>query len=247
MSAPKLSLEQLTKRRFKLRDVFNKVGSKVSPFYSPSLAIRSPPKPRDVSIAALLAAQAHLGHATSLWNPMNQPFIYGIRNGIHIISLDKTLVFLRRAINVIQEVARTKGIILFVGTKPGQKLSVMAAAKRCNGYFIFNRWVPGLLTNAKTVQPTLGGSLKTVDQDGKEVRAPTPSFLYPDLIVILNPLENINVCKEAQRVSVPTIGIVDTNVDPRLVTYPIPANDDSLRCSDLIVGLLSQAACEGMD
>ncbi|CAB11267.1 37S ribosomal protein mrp4, mitochondrial [Schizosaccharomyces pombe] len=243
MLSRKLSPEQLVARRLKIRDWNHKIGAVVAPHYSPTLSIRNPAPPSQLSLPLLLSSGAHLGHSTSIWNPYTQPFIYGKREGIHIISLDQTMVYLRRAISVVRSIAKENGIILFIGTRNGQKDSVVAAAKRARGYHIFDRWLPGLLTNAREVQGKLGGSILCKDNRGKLIQTDKkPSYVFPDLMVILNPLENKSACLEAQKTHVPTIGIIDTDADPRMVTYPIPANDDSLRCTDLIAGLLSRVA-----
>ncbi|WBW70924.1 mitochondrial ribosomal protein subunit S2 [Schizosaccharomyces osmophilus] len=243
MISRKLTTEQLIARRLKIRSWNHKIGAKVAPHYTPSMGVRNPASPEKLSMSLLLSSYAHMGHSTSLWNPLTQPFIYGKRDGIHIISLDQTMVYLRRAISVVREVAKARGVIVFIGTRSGQKDSVVNAAKRARGFHVFDRWLPGLVTNARNVQGNLGGKIVPVDDNGRVVPTKeSPKFVIPDLIVVLNPLENRGACLEAQKASIPTIGIIDSDADPKMVTYPVPANDDSLRCTDLIVGLLSKAA-----
>jgi small subunit ribosomal protein S2 len=198
----------------------------------------------------LLANQTHLGHHTSLWHPGNSRYIFGIRDAIHIISLDETFAHLRRASKVVQEIARRGGIILFIGTRKGQEEIVVNAAKLAQGYHILDRWVPGSLTNGQQI---LGDcAIKVVDVMDREIPQCTGKLvagqhpvLKPDLVICLNPLENEVCLHECGLYNVPTIGVVDTDVNPTWVTYPIPANDDSLRSIALIVGCLGRAGQEG--
>lgn len=183
----------------------------------------------EVTLETLLASQSHLGHATSLWNPANARYIFGIRDGIHIISLDQTAAHLRRAAKIVRAVSAHAGIILFVGTRKGQEKSVVGAAERSEGYHLFDRWIPGGLTNGKSI---LGhGQLKVVDQldreiEGFEEQLIDHKAIKPDLVVVLNPLENYPLLRECAQHNIPTIGVIDTNVNPGWVTYQIPANDD---------------------
>jgi small subunit ribosomal protein S2 len=214
-----------------------------------------------------MASQAHIGHATSLWNPANQRYIYGVRQGLHIISLEATATHLRRAAKVVEGVAYYGGLILFVGTRTGQARCVVNAARMAKGCHLFARWIPGSITNGDQI---LGGcgmravdeldndvNLRLVDEKLSDHRA-----LKPDLVVCLNPLENYICLHECGLQNIPTIGIIDTDADPTWVTYPIPANDDrqvpfprhlsdrlteslSLRCVQLIAGVLGRAGESG--
>lgn len=189
-----------------------------------------------------------MGHSTSRWNPQNSRYIFGIREGVHIISLDVTAAYLRRAAKVVEEVAARGGIILFAGTRKGQKRAIVNAAQRAKGYHIFERWIPGSLTNGEQI---LGHCetkvVNALDQELEEFKsdlADRPS-VKPDLVVCLNPLENVVLLHECGLNNVPTIGIIDTDADPTRVTYPIPANDDSLRATCLIAGILGRAGQAG--
>ena len=228
-----------------------KTGSALRVAYDPQTAFKHPPTASQLTLPMLMAAQTHLGHATPLWNPRNSSYIFGIRDGIHIISLDTTYAYLRRAAKVVQEVARRGGIILFVGTRDKQEEIVVRAASVAGGYHIFDRWVPGALTNGQQI---LGHCrLKVVNVQDNELSHLSSLMkgenghpvLKPDLVVCLNPLENEVCLHECGLHTVPTIGVIDTDADPSWVTYPIPANDDSLRCITLIAGVLSQAAAQG--
>ena len=240
---------ELRRRRDHVNSQYQHLGSDVKPNSSPRTQLHSPPDIQNVSIETLVASQAHLGHSTALWNPITQPYIYGSRNGIHIFNLDITLSHLRRAAAVVKGVAQNDGNILFVGTRAGQKRSVVEASKRAGGFHVFERWIPGTITNGKQVVGN--GKVKHLLTKHQENKQPTenstshPNSIIPDLVVILNPLENRNLLKECAKGRVPTIGIIDSDADPRWVTYSIPANDDSLRCSSLIVGILSRAAAAG--
>jgi small subunit ribosomal protein S2 len=205
------------------------LGAAIEPHYQPHTLLTNPPSPADVTLELLLASEAHQGHVTSLWNPANARYIHGIRQGIHIISLEVTAAHLRRAAKVVQEVSRRGGIVLFVGTRDGQDRAVSRAAELAKGYHLFERWIPGSITNGQQI---LGRcKTKVINEHDKDV----PGFeeqlydrpvLRPDLVVCLNPLENYVLLHECALNNIPTIGVIDTNADPTWVTYPIPANDD---------------------
>ena len=176
-----------------------------------------------------MASQAHLGHATSLWNPMNQRYIFGIRQGVHIISLETTAAHLRRAAKVVEGVAYHGGLILFVGTRPGQGPSVVNAAKMAKGCHLFEKWIPGSITNGDQILAKCGiRAVDVLDEplEGFDDRIAEWKALKPDLVVCLNPLENYILLHECGLNNIPTIGVIDTDADPTWVTYPIPANDD---------------------
>ncbi|KAH8697106.1 putative 40S ribosomal protein S2 [Talaromyces proteolyticus] len=224
------------------------IGTTISGAYKPESLLKNPPKASDITLEMLLAAQSHLGHTTSRWNPQNTRYIFGVREGIHIISLDVTAAHLRRAAKVVQEVARRGGIILFVGTRDGQKRSVVRAAELAKGYHVFERWIPGSLTNSQQI---LGEcAVKVVNAVDEELphytkRIALPRALKPDLVVCFNPVENDVLLHECGLNNIPTIGIIDTDADPTRVTYPIPANDDSISCLEVIAGVLGKAGEEG--
>ncbi|KAJ5647710.1 hypothetical protein N7490_004082 [Penicillium lividum] len=201
-----------------------------------------------VTLELLLAAGTHMGHSTSRWNPQNSRYIFGIREGVHIISLDVTAAYLRRAAKVIEEVAARGGIILFVGTRKGQKPAVVRAAELARGYHIFERWIPGSLTNGQQIlghcETQVVNAVDEVLPEFKQDLADRPS-VKPDLVVCFNPLENVVLLHECGLNNVPTVGIVDTDADPTRLTYPIPANDDSLQAVGLIAGVLGRAGEAG--
>lgn len=174
-----------------------------------------------------------MGHATSLMNPNFVPYAYGTRAGITIIDLDSTLPLLRRAAAVVRAVTARDGTVLFVGTRPDLNVVVRKAAERLGeqGFYLGERWLPGTLTN----------KLQMFGPDSVKRQR-----IVPDLVVFLNPTANVNAIRECAIEHVPTIGIVDSNVDPRIVMYPIPANDENTRTAELVAGVLSIAGREGL-
>lgn len=176
-----------------------------------------------------MASQTHLGHSTGLWNPANQRYIFGIRQGIHIISLEVTAAHLRRAAKVVEGVAYHGGLILFVGTRPGQSTCIVKAAEMAKGYHLFDRWSPGAITNGDQILHRC--SIKAIDKDDNDIAGFEDKIgewkaLKPDLVVVMNPLENYVLLHECGLNNIPSIGVIDTDADPTWVTYPIPANDD---------------------
>ena len=229
------------------QQVMGDLGSKIINVYKPHELITNPPSVNQVTVEKLLAAGAHLGRSTTLYNHHFQPFIYGKYKGLHIIDLEQTASYLKHASKVIEKVVENGGIVLFLGLKIGQLRSIKVAATRCNGYYVAKKWIPGAITNSlENPKPRHEVDMQdfktnrelTTDQENQVVK--------PDLIVILNP-ENASVAiKEANQARIPTIGIVDTNVDPNLVTYPIPANSNSTRVTNLITGVLGKSAEAGL-
>lgn len=200
--------------------------------FQPHHTLHRPTAPSQVTLSALVASGAHMGHATSLMNPNFIPYAYGTRAGITVIDLDSTLPLLRRAAAVVRAVAARDGTVLFVGTRPDLRAAVRKAAERLGpqGYHLGERWLPGTLTNK-------------LQMFGPE--SVKHNRIIPDLVVFLNPLANVHAIRECAIEHVPTIAIVDSNVDPRIVMYPIPANDESTRTAELVAGVLSIAGREG--
>lgn len=171
-----------------------------------------------------------MGHSTSTWHPANARYIFGIREGIHIISLDATAAHLRRAAKIVSGTTERAGIVLFVGTRKGQRRCVVRAAELAGGCHVYDKWYGGTITNAQQI---LAGKAraKVVDEfdqemPGFEKQLENRAILKPDLVVCLNPKENYVLLHECRLTNIPTIGVIDTNADPSWVTYPIPANDD---------------------
>ncbi|OHE91277.1 hypothetical protein CORC01_13435 [Colletotrichum orchidophilum] len=224
------------------------VGSVVGRPYVPSSLIENPPAPKDITLELLMASQTHMGHHTSRWNPANARYIYGVRQGIHIISLETTAAYLRRAARVVEEVAYRGGLILFAGTRKGQMEIVTKAAKLAGGCHLFTKWTPGNITNRDVINS--GKEVRIVDEkdialQGFDRLERTGRPLVPDLIVCLNPKENYTMLYECGLANVPTIGVIDTDANPDWVTYTIPANDDSYRSIAVIAGVLGRAGEAG--
>lgn len=198
--------------------------------FQPSHGLHKPQS--HATISALLAAGAHFGHSATRMNPNFMPYAYGTRAGITVIDLDQTLPFLRRAAKLVRSIAYAKGQIVFIGTRPDLRPIVEKAAERIGpqGYHVGERWLPGTLTN----KVQMYGNEAVKDQK-----------ITPDLVILLNPLNNMHAIRECAIEHVPTIGIVDSNADPRIVMYPIPANDENTRTAEIIAGVLSIAGREG--
>ncbi|KAF2214460.1 hypothetical protein CERZMDRAFT_14784, partial [Cercospora zeae-maydis SCOH1-5] len=230
------------------------MGTVIAPHYKPHELLTNPPSPQDVTLEALIAAQTHIGHATSLWNPSNARYIFGIRgehDPIHIISPDVTASHLRRACKVVSGVAERGGLVLFVGTRQGQARAVVKAAELSQGCHLFTKWIPGTITNGQQILGRCEKRVKNeLDEDvteryGFQDQLFAKAVIKPDLVVCLNPLENYVLLHECGLNNIPTMGIIDTDANPTWVTYPIPANDDSLRAVQFICGVLGRAGEAG--
>ena len=219
-----------------LVEFYGRYGSKLSRenTWQPHHSLHRPPSPGQLTLSSLIAAGAHLGHSTSLLNPNFLPYAYGTRAGITVIDLDHTLPMLRRAANLTRAVAAEGGTIVFIGTRPDLRPVVKKASERMgtHSYYVGEKWLPGTLTNR----------LHHFDKN-----TVVKNKVIPDLMIILNPLANMTAIREAAIEHVPTIGIIDSNVDPRVVMYAIPANDESTRTAELIGGVLSIAGREGSE
>ncbi|KAJ7489878.1 ribosomal protein S2, flavodoxin-like domain-containing protein [Mycena galericulata] len=216
-----------------LIDIFSNYGSnrRQETTYKLRDATRRPVP--NATVSSLLAAGAHFGHATSRMNPNFMPYAYGVRANSTIIDLDHTVPLLRRAANLVRAVAFAGGQILFIGTRPDLRQIVKSAAARIGdqGYYISDRWIPGTLTN-------------TAELYSPQVARETAHI--PDLVILLNPLKNITCIRECALAHVPTIAIIDSDADPRIVMYPIPANDESPQTAEIVAGILSIAGREGL-
>lgn len=223
------SIADTYKRQQAIAKTTGGLGSVVHTRFDPSSLLRDPPRPEDVTLELLMASQTHMGHHTSLWNPANQRYIYGVRDNIHIISLEETAAALRRAARVVEEVAYLGGLMLFVGNRKGQMEVVARAAELAGACHLFTKWVPGTITNRDQI---LGKQqLRVVDEkdqalEGFDRLLLEKRPLLPDLVVVLNPLENFVMLHECAQENIPTIGLIDTDADPTRVTYTIPGNDD---------------------
>jgi small subunit ribosomal protein S2 len=222
----------------------------------------------EFSMRQLLEAGVHYGHQTARWNPKMGEFIYGDRNGIHIIDLTQTVPMLDAALNVIRETVAKNGRILFVGTKRQAQKAVAEAAEKCAQYYMNHRWLGGTLTNWKTVSLSIN-RLKQIDEimahgaDGltkkerlglEREQAKLQASLggiremggLPDLLFVIDVGKEDLAILEAQKLGIPVVGVVDTNCSPKGVDYVIPGNDDAARAISLYCDLISRAALDGM-
>jgi len=219
-------------------------------------------------LKSLLDAGVHFGHQTKRWNPKMRPFIYGARNGIHIIDLDQTAGLFQRAYNFVQETVARGGHLLMIGTKRQAQEIVQEEAARSGSFFIVNRWLGGTLTNFRTIKGGLDRMrmLERMKEDGtylqlpkKEVsrlekeRARLEKYLgglktmgsLPSAVFIIDPAMETIAVQEAHKLSIPIIAITDTNCDPDVIDYVIPGNDDAIRSIKLITQRLADAVVEG--
>ena len=221
-----------------------------------------------VSMKQLLEAGVHFGHQTRRWNPKMEPYIFTERNGIYIIDLQKTVKMIDSAYDYVKNVAADGGVVLFVGTKKQAQDSIEEEATRAGQYYVNHRWLGGTLTNWKTIQSRIARlkELKKMSEDGtfdvlpkKEVAVLTKQreklerFLggiedmpkIPDVMFIVDPHKEQIAVKEAQKLHIPIVAMVDTNTDPDDIDYVIPSNDDAIRAVRLITSKMADAVIEG--
>lgn len=219
-------------------------------------------------LRSLLDAGVHFGHQTKRWNPKMRPFIYGARNGIHIIDLDQTTRLFKRAYDFLVDAVGRGGHVLFVGTKRQAQDIVIEEARRCGMYFVTNRWLGGTLTNFRTIKQGLDRlrTLERMKEDGtyeqllkKEVaklekeRDRLEKYLgglkgmgnLPSAVFVIDPHQESIGVSEARKLNIPVLAITDTNCDPDLIDFVIPGNDDALRSIKLITGRVADACIEG--
>lgn len=220
-----------------------------------------------VSMRDMLKAGVHFGHQTRYWNPKMKPFIFGARNKVHIINLEKTVPMFNDALAELSKIAARKGKILFVGTKRAASEAVKEAAESCDQFFVNHRWLGGMLTNWKTVRQSIKRlkDLETQSQDGtfekltkKEalIRARELAKLenslggikdmggLPDALFIIDADHEHIAIKEANNLGIPVFAIVDTNSDPDGVDFVIPGNDDAIRAVSLYLGAVAATVRE---
>jgi small subunit ribosomal protein S2 len=222
----------------------------------------------DFTMRQLLEAGVHFGHQTHRWNPKMKNFIYGSRNGIHIIDLAQSVPLLHQALLTVTETVAKGGRVLFVGTKRAAADAIADAAKRSAQYYINSRWLGGTLTNWKTISNSIK-RLRQLDEIlGREHSGLTKRELLqitrekkkleealggikdmggtPDLIFVIDTNKEQLAIKEANRLGIPVVAILDTNCDPAGITYPVPGNDDAGRAIALYCDLISKACIEGI-
>ena len=222
----------------------------------------------NITMKELLEAGVHFGHQTKRWNPKMKEFIFGERNGIYIIDLQKTLKMFKEASKFVQELASEGKIILFVGTKRQAQDAIAEEATRCGGFYVNQRWLGGLLTNWVTVQKSVK-RLKELDEmatDGRYELLPKKEVIklererkhlqanlagiknmsrLPDAIFVIDSNKEQIAVREARKLGIPVVAVVDTNCDPSEVDYVIPGNDDALRAIRLFASKIADSVAEG--
>ena len=222
-----------------------------------------------ITMKELLEAGVHFGHQTKRWNPKMKEYIFGERNGIYIIDLQKTLKMFKDASRFVQEAAAQGKTVLFVGTKRQAQDAILEEAQRCGMFFINQRWLGGLLTNWVTVQKSVK-RLKELDEmatDGRYDLLPKKEVIklererkhlqanlagiktmsrLPDVVFVIDSNKESIAVKEARKLGIPVVAVVDTNCDPTEVDYVIPGNDDALRAIRLFTSKISESIVEGV-
>lgn len=224
----------------------------------------------DFTMRQLMEAGAHFGHTTRRWNPKMAPYIFGVRNNIHIINLEQTVPLLHQALVFAREIAAGGGRILFVGTKRQASEIVAAAAQRCGQYYVNERWLGGMLTNFETIKTRIQRlkELEQMEEDGSFDLLPKKEVLQlrkereklqrylggiremkrlPDAVFIVDPRKERIAVHEARKLGIPIVAIVDTNCDPDEIDYVIPGNDDAIRAVRLLTSKIADAVIEGRE
>ncbi len=221
-----------------------------------------------VSIRDLLESGAHFGHHPRRWNPKMSQYIFGVRNNVHILNLEKTVPLFKQALQAIQEVAASGGKVLFVGTKRQASEIVATEAQRCGQYYVNHRWLGGMMTNWKTVSNSIKRlkELETQMNEDKEgltkkellklgrSHAKLELFLggikemggVPDILFIIDTNKEKIAIQEANKIGIPVVAILDSNSSPEGIDYPIPGNDDAIRSIEYYCRMVSTAVLSGM-
>ncbi len=217
----------------------------------------------------LLEAGVHFGHHTRRWNPKMAPFLFGVRNGIHIIDLRETVPMLHAALAAVRDIVAGGGRVLFVGTKRQASEHISEAAKRCGQYYVDHRWLGGMLTNWKTITASIKrlreyDELLTQEEDvgltKKELLVKTRARNkleralggikemggLPHILFVVDTNKEANAVKEAQKLNIPIVAVIDSNSNPDGITFPVPGNDDAIRSNSLYCRLMADAALDGL-
>ncbi len=220
----------------------------------------------------LLEAGVHFGHTTRRWNPKMAPYIFGVRNGVHIIDLEQTVPLLHQALVTVREVAAGGGRVLFVGTKRQASEIIRDTAKRCGQYYVDHRWLGGMLTNWKTISHSIKRlrelDTQLSDETSEEVTGLTKKELLnltrerdkleralggikdmgdlPDVLVVIDTNKEHIAVAEATKLSIPVVAVLDSNSDPLGVTHPVPGNDDAIRAISTYCNLIADAVLDGI-
>ena len=221
----------------------------------------------EFTLRQLLEAGVHFGHQTQRWNPRMEEFIYGERNGIHIMDLTQTVPMLDAALNIVRETVAKGGRILFVGTKRQASTAIAEAAEKCAQYYMNHRWLGGTLTNWQTVSQSIS-RLKSLDEkmtvgsegltkkerlgmerEQSKLQASLGGITQmggvPDLLFVIDVKKEALAVAEANKLGIPVIGLADSNVDPTGVDIVIPGNDDAIRSIEVVTSAIAEACAKG--
>jgi len=222
----------------------------------------------DFTLRQLLEAGIHFGHHTRRWNPRMAPYLFGVRNQVHIIDLQQTVPLLDRALRAIRDVTAAGGRVLFVGTKRAAAEHVAEAAKRCGQYYVNHRWLGGMLTNWKTITGSIKRLRQIDDLLNGDVQGLTKKEVLnitrdrekleralggikemgglPDILFIIDTNKEKLAVEEANKLGIPVVAVLDSNSDPAGVTFPIPGNDDAIRAITMYCDLVAAAVLDGI-
>ncbi len=222
-----------------------------------------------VTLRQLFEAGVHFGHNTRRWNPKMQSYLFGVRNGVHIIDLEQTVPLMQRALQQLRDAAAGGGRVLFVGTKRQAQDKIAEAAKRCGQYYVNHRWLGGMMTNWKTISQSIkrlrdiNDKLET--QAAKFTKKETLQMTrerdkleralggikdmggLPDILFVIDTLKENLAIEEATKLGLPIVAVIDSNADPSHITFPIPGNDDASRAIDLYCEMATQAVLDGIE
>ena len=221
-----------------------------------------------VTMKELLEAGVHFGHQTKRWNPKMKPFIFGARNGIYIVDLQKTVKMFKTAYDFVVDTTASGRPVLFVGTKKQARDAIYEEANRCEMFYVHNRWLGGMLTNFQTIRKSIErlNYLNTIHNDGtinlfpKKERLKLakerekldanlggirPMAQLPGAIFVVDPKNEAIAVSEGRRLNIPIVAIVDTNCDPDVIDYPVPGNDDAIRAIRLLTSRIADACIAG--
>jgi small subunit ribosomal protein S2 len=224
----------------------------------------------DFTMRQLLEAGVHFGHNTRRWNPKMAPYIFGDRNGIHIIDLQQTVPLLHQAMVAVRDVVKRGGRVLFVGTKRAAQTRVAESAKRCGQYYVNHRWLGGMLTNWRTISNSIRRlkELEKMFENAAEIEGLTKKEQLmltremekleralggikdmgglPDILVIIDTTKEDIAINEANKLGIPVVGVIDSNADPEGITHPVPGNDDAIRAIGLYCDLMVGSVLDGI-
>jgi small subunit ribosomal protein S2 len=222
----------------------------------------------NITMKVLLEAGVHFGHQTRRWNPKMSRFIFGTRNKIHIIDLQKTLKELKKNYKIVRDFVADGKEIIFVGTKKQAQNSIKEEAQRCGAFFVAERWLGGTLTNFDTLKKSIARykEIEKMKEDGifqilskkeqsrierkrikleKSLEGLKDMTKLPDLMFVIDSHEESTAVCEARKLGIPIVAVCDTNCDPDLIDYPIPGNDDAIRAVKLFCSIMADAVIEG--